>query len=32
MLKDYAHPKAILDVSGFADEVTPPFMNVNTLK
>lgn len=32
MLKDYAHPKAVLDVSGFSDEVTPPWMNVNTLK
>jgi hypothetical protein len=32
ILKDYAHPKNVVEVSGFADEVTPPWMNATNLK
>lgn len=31
MLSGYHHPKAILEVSGFEDEETPPFMDINNL-
>lgn len=32
MLSEYQHPDEILEVSGFADEVTPSWMNVKNLK
>lgn len=32
MLEAYAHPDEILEVSGFADESTPPWMKVENLK
>jgi hypothetical protein len=32
MLNEYAHPDQILEISGFADEVTPLWMNVHNIK
>ena len=32
MLIDYQHPDSVLEVSGFADEMTPPWMNAKTIK
>lgn len=32
MLEEYAHPTAIVEVSGFMDEVTPPWMSINNIK
>lgn len=32
MLENYAHPAEILEVSGFSDEVTPPWMQRSNLK
>lgn len=32
VLNEYAHPDSILEKSGFADEETPPWMNVKILK
>ena len=31
VLSEYKHPKTILEVSGFTDEETPPWMNVKNL-
>ncbi len=32
LLKDYQHPTETLEVSGFADEITPSWMNISNLK
>jgi hypothetical protein len=32
MLEGYAHPNTVLEVSGFADEVTPPWMSISNIK
>jgi hypothetical protein len=32
MLKEYAHPEQILEISGFTDEMTPPWMDVRNIK
>jgi hypothetical protein len=32
VLSGYAHPDSTLDVSGFRDEVTPPWMDISLLK
>jgi hypothetical protein len=32
MLEGYSHPTEILEIGGFSDEVTPPFMTVKSLK
>ncbi len=31
LLSGYTHPKAVLEVSGFMDEVTPTWMNINNI-
>lgn len=32
MLEGYAHPGAVLEASGFMDEVTPPWMSISNIK
>ena len=32
MLEEYAHPNSVLEVSGFSDEMTPPWMAVSLLR
>ena len=32
VLSDYAHPDSVLEVSGFKDEMTPPWMKFSNLK
>jgi hypothetical protein len=31
-MEGYAHPDTVLEVSGFADEMTPPWMKRSNLK
>lgn len=31
LLENYQHPKKILEISGFSDEETPPFMDIKKL-